>query len=218
MPLPLFHCLALEPRYGNTACQGWCRVRHEAAPSQSIPPPHRRVPGELPALGSACSEKGNSATAHGGPGPAGCPPGEAAWHVPAITVERSIHRESIPALLTQTASLRSFHRDAARDLRGAGAKCRAGTKGGFFQFGIPTKGLAGTRGAAFLPCALDQSKRGRRKTQSQSFENSSSPAAPFPRRNQPRVKSWLDPRLPPHTPKSQGEKVNNPQNTLNSLC
>ena len=168
MPPPLFHCLAPEPQYGNAACQGWCGVRHEATPSQSIPSPRWRVAGELPVLGRGRERESQQP------------------HT-AILARLAAHPEKLPGTSQQLrrsgASLESasqpcshklhfsaplglvegsFHHCAAGDLHSAGAKCRAGT-GWLFQLSLPAAGLAGTGGGCFPSTHVRSKQRKKEK-------------------------------------------------------
>lgn len=158
-----------ESPKGNAACQGWCGVRHEAAPSQSIP---------LISSQRASSTGKRSLRGRGTRQPltvalatAGCPPGEAARHFPA---ERSIIREGIPAPLSRIPSLPpagllegSSRRGTAGDPRRAREKCHAGTEQ-LFQPGVSSGRLAGT-GGCFPSTHVRSKQRKKEKKQSQSL-------------------------------------------------
>lgn len=170
MPPPPFHCLAPDPRT-ETACQGWCGVRHEGAPSQSIP---------LISSQRASSAGKRSLRGRGPRQPltvalatAGCPAGGAARH---ISAERSILREGIPAPLAQIPSPRSpwavgrvFSPWPSGDPHRAREKCRAGTEQ-LFHPGVSSGRLAGTGSCFCFPSTHVRSEqRKKEKKTPQSF-------------------------------------------------
>lgn len=153
---------------GNAAGQGWCGVRHEAAPSQSIP----LISSQRASSTGKRSLRGRELGSH------------SRWPWPrlvahpeklpgtsrrsAASLERASQPRSHKSPLSAPPGLLegSSHRGTAGDPHSAREKCRAGTEQ-LFQPGVSSGRLAGTGGC--FPSTHVRSKQRKKEKKSQSF-------------------------------------------------